>query len=1035
MGAGGQHAEFRVLGPLEVDAGGRVLEVGGPRLRVLLALLVASAGRVVSVRALVDGLWGRHAPPDADRTARAYVSRLRSALLPATAGKAEELIVTRAPGYLLRLDPNAVDAARFERLATEGRRALEAGKPAVASERLAAALRLWRGEAYGEFSDTAALRAEGARLAQVRLAAVADRVEADLAAGMGAELVAELEGLTGRYPGHERLWGQLMRALYRAGRQADALAAFRRARRVLIEESGVEPSPGLAEIQRQILGQDDRLLAPHTAGPGAPGARPAQLPPAVPAFTGRSSELTDLDAVLPGAAGPSPGRPTTLVISAVSGTAGVGKTALAVRWAHRVADRFPDGQLYVNLRGYDPDQPVTAADALAGFLGGLGVPGQDIPLGLDDRAARYRTQIAGRRMLVVLDNAATVEQIRPLLPGTPTAVVVVTSRDSLAGLVALHGARRLELDLLPAADALALLRELVGGRVDAEPDAADRLAEQCARLPLALRVAAELAAAHPTTPLSDLVADLGDQQRRLDLLDAGGDPRAAVTAVFSWSVRHLPPNAARTFRLAGLHPGPDTDAYAAAALADTSLDHARGLLTALARAHLVHPTGAGRYGMHDLLRAYATGLTTTQDTEPERRAALDRLFDYYLAVAAAAMDRLHPAEAHRRPRVPPPSTPAPALADPEAARAWLDTERPTLVAVAAYTAAHGWPAHTVLLAATLFRYLAGGHYTDALTVHGHARDAARRSGDRAGEAQALHGLGTVHLRLGRHEQAADQLHQALVLFRQTGDRVGQARALGNLGTAEQRLGRYRPAGDHYRQALALYRQAGDQVGEASVQDNLGSVEERLGRYGPAAEHHRQALTLFRQAGDRTGEAQALTNLGDVETRLGRHGPAGEHHQQALTLYRQAGDRTGEAWALTGLGDVHTRLGRPDQATEHHHRAVALFREIGDRDGEPWALNGLGEAAHAAGRPADALAHHTAAHAAAAGTGARDQQARAHTGLGTAYHALADLARAREHLQQALAIYTELGAPETDHIRADLASLDQSPRNPAGSCRD
>ncbi len=1034
MGAGGRWAEFRVLGPLEVDVGGRLLEVGGPRLRVVLALLVANAGRVVSVAALVDGLWGRHAPPDADRTARAYLSRLRRALLPAAAGMVEELIVTRPPGYLLRLDPNAVDAARFERLAREGRRALEAGQPAVASERLVAALGLWRGEAYGEFTDTAALRAEGARLDQVRLAAVADRVEADLAAGMGAELVAELEGLTGRYPGHERLWGQLMRALYRAGRQADALAAFRRARAVLIEESGVEPSPGLAEIQRQILAQDDRLLVPRTAGPGGPSARPAQLPPAVPAFTGRSSELADLDAIMPGAAGSTASGPTTLVISAVSGTAGVGKTALAVRWAHRVADRFPDGQLYVNLRGYDPEAPVTAADALAGFLGGLGVPGQDIPLGLDDRATRYRTEIAGRRMLVLLDNAATVEQVRPLLPGTPTAVVVVTSRDSLAGLVALHGARRLELDLLPVADALALLRELVGRRVEAEPDAAARLAEQCARLPLALRVAAELAAARPVTPLSDLVAELGDQQRRLDLLDAGGDPRAAVAAVFSWSVRHLPPDAARTFRMLGLHPGPDADAYATAALVEASYGQARRMLDVLARAHLIHPTSAGRYGMHDLLRAYATGLATTQDTEPDRRAALDRLFDYYLAVAAVAMDRLHPAEAHRRPRVPPRSTPAPALADPDTARAWLDTERPTLVAVAAYTTAHGWPAHAVLLAATLFRYLVGGHYTDALTVHRHARDAARQAGDRAGEAQALHGLGTVHLRLGRHEQAADQLQQALALFRQAGDRVGQARALGNLGTAEQRLGRYGSAVGHYRQALGLYRQAGDQVGEASVLDNLGSVEERLGRYGPAAEHHQQALRLFRQAGDRTGEAQALTNLGDIETRLGRHGRAAEHHQQALTLYRQAGDRTGEAWALTGLGEVHTRLGRPDQAAEHHHRALALFREIGDRDGEPWALNGLGEAAHAAGRPADALTHHTAAHAAATGTGARDQQARAHTGLAAAHQALADPARTREHLQQALAIYTDLGASETDQISAQLATLDQSPRNPAKTDR-
>jgi tetratricopeptide (TPR) repeat protein len=929
--------------------------------------------------------------------------------------------VTRAPGYLLGVDPEVVDAVRFERLAADGRRALEAGQPVVAAEALAAALRLWRGEAYGEFADVSALRAEAARLEQVRLAAVADRVEADLAAGMGAELVAELEGLTGRHPGHEVLWGQLMRALYRAGRQADALAAFRRAREALVDSSGVDPSPALVEIHRQILAQDAGLLSPRGTGRGgATAARPAQLPPPVSAFTGRGGELADLDALLPDTLSGTPG---TLAIAAVSGTAGVGKTALAVRWAHRVAGRFPDGQLYVNLRGYDPDQPVTPADALAGFLAALGVSGPEVPLSLDDRVARYRSETAGRRMLVVLDNAAGVEQVRPLLPGTPTAVVVVTSRDSLAGLVAVDGARRLDLDVLPAADSLALLRQLVGRRVQAEPDAAVRLAAQCARLPLALRVAAELAAAQRATALADLVADLADQQRRLDLLDAGGDPRAAVTAVFSWSVRHLPDGAARAFRLAALHPGPDLDAYAAAALADTSLDHVRGLLAALARAHLVHPTGVGRYGMHDLLRAYAAGLTVAQDSALERHAAIGRMLDYYAGVATVAMDVLHPAEAHRRPRLGVPSTPIPVLTDGDAALAWLDTERAALVAAAGYAAGHDWPRHAVLLAATLFRYLLGGYYADALTLNGHARDAARLSGDQPGEAEALHGLGTVHLRLGRHEQAADLLHQALALFRQIGDHVGQARALGNLGTAQARLGRYRSAGRHYRQALTLYQHAGDRVGEASVLDNLGSVEERLGRYDSAADHHEQALTLFREEGDRTGEAQALTNLGDIETRLGRHGPAAEHHRRALDLYRQAGDRSGEAWALIGLGDVYARLDRAGEAADHHDRALALFREIGDRDGEPWALNGLGEAAQTAGRAADALAHHAAAHAAAVDTGARDQQARAHAGIGGAYHALGDPARAREHLEQAVALYTDLGASQVKQVRALLATLD------------
>ncbi|MGH8921280.1 MAG: NB-ARC domain-containing protein, partial [Actinomycetes bacterium] len=383
---------------------------------------------------------------------------------------------------------------------------------------------------------------------------------------------------------------------------------------------------------------------------------------------------------------------------------GVGKTALALRWAHRVRGDFPDGQLYVNLRGYDPGQPLSADDVLAGFLRALGLAGHDIPLEVDERAAAYRSLLDGRRMLVVLDNAATVEQIRPLLPGTPSAMVVVTSRDSLAGLVARDGARRLGLDLLPPEDAVSLLRVLIGARVEVEPDAAMTLANQCARLPLALRVAAELAVARPTTSLAVLVAELVDEQLRLHLLDAGGDPRTAVRGVFSWSYQHLPADAARAFRLLGLHPGPDLDLYAAAALTDTTPGQAQHLLGLLARAHLVHTASAGRYGMHDLLRAYATHLATDEDSGHERRAVLTRLFDYYLAIVVAAMDTLVPAERHLRPRIPDPAPPGPVVADLITARAWLDAERAILAAICAHTARYGWPGHTTRLATTLFRY-------------------------------------------------------------------------------------------------------------------------------------------------------------------------------------------------------------------------------------------------------------------------------------------------------------------------------------------
>src|SRR6266516_3173177 len=480
-----------------------------------------------------------------------------------------------------------------------------------------------------------------------------------------------------------------------------------------------------------------------------------------------------------------------------------------------------------------------------------------LPLDVDDRAARYRTEINGRRMLVVLDNAASVEQVRPLLLGTPSCVVLVTSRDSLASLIAVHGGRRLDLGLLPLGDAVTLLHKLIGMRAEA-------LAMQCARLPLALRVAAELATARPTTPLADLVRELADQRRRLERLGTGGDPRADVRAVFSWSYKYLPADAARAFRLAGLHPGADLDPYAGAALTNTSLDQARRLFDTLARAHLVHLTGPGRFGMHDLLRAYATDLTTTLDSESDRRTALTSLFDYYLAAAAVATEALRPAERRQRSRIFPPRSPTPSAADPAAAMAWLDAERANLVAACAHTAAHGWPRHTTRLATTLFRYLdISGHFPDALSIHTEAGHAARQTGDRAAEAHALTNLGLAHWRQGRYEQAAEHYGQAMSLFCETGDRDGEARTLTNLGLVYWRWGRYEQAAENHLQALAFYNETGHRYGQANAFANLGVVHLRQGCYEQAADDLNQALALFRATGNRVGEAYAVATLGVV----------------------------------------------------------------------------------------------------------------------------------------------------------------------------
>jgi tetratricopeptide (TPR) repeat protein/transcriptional regulator with XRE-family HTH domain len=795
-------------------------------------------------------------------------------------------------------------------------------------------------------------------------------------------------------------------------------------RRALADELGVEQGTELSELYQQILAAHACSGARQKAANETVVAAevPRQLPAATRHFVGRAGDLAALGELLDEA-----GRKTqgTLIISAIGGMAGVGKTALAVHWAHQVAGRFPDGQLYVNLRGYDPDQPMTAADALARFLRALGVPGEDIPLDEDERATRYRSRLAGKHMLIVLDNAGSAGQVRPLLPGTPTCVVVVTSRDALAGLVARDGATRLDLGLLPLDDAVGLLRALIGARADADPGAAALLAEQCSRLPLALRVAAELAGARGGVPLVRLVDELAGLQQRLSLLDADGDRRTAIRAVFSWSCRHLDTFAVRAFRLAGLHPGPDFGPHAMAALTSATLEQSCRVLDLLARKHLVQQLTPGRYSMHDLLRAYARELAAAHDDEDGRHAALTQLLDYYLHSAAAAMGTLYPAESHRRPHIPPAATPAPPVTEPAAARAWLDAERANLVAVTAHAAGHGWPAHATWLAATLFRYLAVGSYCqEAIIIYTQARAAARQTGDHAAEANALNQAAGVYWQQSRYQQATDHLQQALALFQQVGDRRREAGTLSNLGVIRYAQGRYQEASTLHAQALDTFRQAGDLSGAMKCLVNLGNTEERQGRYQQAARHQDQSLAIAREIDDHTVECAALTNLGAVCMRQGDLQQAAGYLGQALAMCPETSDRYPRAEALIRTGDVLLRQGRPQEARDRTQEALALYREIGDRSGEADALNSLGEALLGAAQPGRACTHHGAACDIASVIGDEYQQARAHDGLARAHHALARPDEARDHWREALALFTHLGTPEADQVRAQLADTEK-----------
>jgi tetratricopeptide (TPR) repeat protein/transcriptional regulator with XRE-family HTH domain len=756
---------------------------------------------------------------------------------------------------------------------------------------------------------------------------------------------------------------------------ADALELHGTARAQFVA-TGRRPGKTAAAVSAE---QPDDAVRPAA---DLPMTAPRHLPAPVSSFVGRCDELAELSRVL---SWPGPGPS----LAVVSGSPGVGKTALALRWAHDAAERFPDGQLYIDLRGYGPDQPVTPADALAFLLQALAAAGPSIPEGTAERAAAYRGLLAGQQVLLLLDNAKDSAQVRPLLPGTGECAVVVTSRNPLAGLVAREGAARLELEVLSPEKAVDLLRALIGARVTDDPGAAAALAGYCSGLPLALRVAAELAVAHPLLPLARLASQLADLRHRVGLLDAGGDEQTAVRSVLSWSYRQLDDAAARAFRLLGHHPGADFDAYAAAALTGTTADDAGRLLEQLARAYLIQPSRPGRYGMHDLLRAYARehaagdppGSGGTEPADERPRAALTRLFEYYLQVAAAAVETQFAARRSRRPQGHWTGD-SPAFGTMMSARAWLDAELGNLVAAVAKMTDDGWPGQACQLVSAIYPFLEqGSHLAEAITLESHAVQAARRAADKIAEATALIDLGHIFLMQGHYEQAADHLRQGLAIFRQAGDQTGEATALSRLAVVYRRQGHYRQSAAQQAQALALARQLGDQGAEAMALMRLGLVERNRGRYPQALARSQEALSVSRQIGDPLRSAEALTRLAVVERHLGRYQDAKAHHRRAVALFRRGGDPSGEAEAANGLGEVCIAIGQPGQALAHHAAALHLAEETGD-------LN---------------------------------EQARARHGLACAHQAAGRHAQAQPQFEEAIRLYSVLGAPEAGQIRAQLSA--------------
>lgn len=763
-------------------------------------------------------------------------------------------------------------------------------------------------------------------------------------------------------------------------------------------------------------------------------------------FTGRRAELRKI-------MGWAEGECSGAVLLAITGMPGVGKTRLAVRAGHLLmaSGRVTDVRLAVDLRGYDSDRPPADPGAvLEGFLRRLGLPGDQIQhLDLAGRAARYRQLLAGRNAVILLDNAASAEQVRPLLPDSPGCFAMITSRRSLPELPTV---RHLSLDVLTLEDAVELLRQ-AGGGVDVEPEFAAGVAELVGYLPLALALVAGRIHASPDWSPTDHLDRLLHHQRSLRI-------ERGVEVAISLSYRDLTPDQQRAFRMLALHPGSDIGAHAAAALIDTDLPEARRRLEQLTAASLLQRVTRGRYRFHNLINTYATARSHDEDPASARRAAMTRLSDNYLHTACAAVVAIYPHDKRTRPSSPPPGTAAHQPPDQAAARKWLQTERANLLAVATHP--EGRDTATVAFSVTLRRHLSMTcHLRDAQILHGHALTVARQHGDLAGEAGALLGIGDLYQRTGQYELAVDHFEsalticrdirdvinegralfhlgfvsklrggyeraiefnrQALACFREAEDRFGEARALGNLGWACQGIGQFERAADHYRQALAICRDLGDRDGEGGLLDDLGTIYRLTGQFERAADHHRQALTLLHEVGDREGEATALDNLGLVEQETGQLELAADHHQQALAISREIGDRDDEARALNNLGELCRRTGHHERGRDHHRQALDVYRDLGNPAGQAVALNGLGEIDRATGDLTRSLRHHAEAHDHAGKIGQRLEQARADDGLGHAHHGLGCLDQARGHWQRALVLYEELGVPDAERVRVQLAA--------------
>ncbi|MEU8686980.1 BTAD domain-containing putative transcriptional regulator [Streptomyces sp. NPDC048665] len=963
---------FGVLGPVRAWRGTEPLSTGSPQQRALLAALLLREGRTATAAELIDALWGAEPPSQALAALRTYASRLRKVLDPG-------VLVSESGGYAVRgLREGALDLAQAQELAALADKARTAGDLHRARDLLNDALGHWDGEPLagvpGPYAET-----QRVRLEEWRLGLLESRLDMDLEQGCHAEAVSELTALTAAHPLRERLRELLMLALYRSGRQAEALAVYADTRRLLSEELGVDPRAGLSELQQRILQADPALAEPSSpsAEPAVGAVRPAQLPASVPDFTGRASFVAELSDVLASASESADAGNRVMAVSALAGIGGVGKTTLAVHVAHRARTAFPDGQLYVDLQGAGP-RPAEPETVLGSFLRALGTADSAIPDSMEERAALYRSVLDGRRVLVLLDNAKDAAQVRPLLPGTEGCAALVTSR---VRMVDLAGAHLVDLDVMSPEEALALFTKIVGEeRVAAEREAALDVVAACGFLPLAIRIAASRLAARRTWTVSVLAAKLADERRRLDELQAGD---LAVKATFELGYGQLEPAQARAFRLLGLADGPDISLAAAAAVLDLPAEETEDLLESLVDTSLLESAAPGRYRFHDLVRLYARACAERDEQPPsERDAAMSRLLDFYLATAAQVYAMERPGDRlvdHLE------ETEYPGLGfeDRNQARDWLYTEAICLLACVRQSTRPDQLRRAVDLLWAAIDLAESGANSKEYEATGEAlRTAAQACGDRRAEARSLVTLANGHHMSGRFELADQEAAEAVQLAETADDPLPQCWASNMLGVISLYQSRYTAGEGHLTRAIESFRAAGDRPGEASALCNLSRIRLAMGRTESAVQLAQQGTDMYDDMGHALKGANGRYALGLALTESGQLGLATERLEEALDVFRDSRQRLWEGMTLFRLSEVDLAAGRLTQAATNAEWALARLRGIGGEWRRGNVLTALG---------------------------------RALTGIG-------QIGRAQVCLQEALAVYETLHAPEADEVRALLKPL-------------